>query len=134
MQPPLPEVRKQLGRLVRGLVESAKPFVRWMDGSCLETPEQQVPGEEDEPHVFSFFQDLEASPEVGWRLAGWLAGGWRLAAGGWRLAAGGWRLAAGSWRLAAGGCLQVCWPMAGAVGGDVAVTVMGCPATKATSQ
>ena len=34
------EVSKQLGRLLRNLVESSKPFVRWMDGTCLEAPEQ----------------------------------------------------------------------------------------------
>jgi hypothetical protein len=73
VQPPLPEARKQLARLVRCLVESAKPFVRWMDGSCLETPEQAVPGDEDEPHVFSFYSDLEASPEVGEGEGHWLA-------------------------------------------------------------
>jgi hypothetical protein len=25
---------------VRSMVDSARPFVRWMDGTCLETPEQ----------------------------------------------------------------------------------------------
>jgi dynein heavy chain len=34
------EVSKQLGRMLRNLVESAKPFVRWMDATCLEAPEQ----------------------------------------------------------------------------------------------
>ena len=34
------EASKQLGRMLRNLVESAKPFVRWMDGTCLEAPEQ----------------------------------------------------------------------------------------------
>ena len=38
--PSTAEASKQLGRLLRNLVESAKPFVRWMDGTCLPAPEQ----------------------------------------------------------------------------------------------
>jgi len=38
--PSTAEMGRQLGRLLRNLVESAKPFVRWMDGTCLEAPEQ----------------------------------------------------------------------------------------------
>ena len=38
--PSTAEVSKQLGRMLRNLVESAKPFVRWMDATCLEAPEQ----------------------------------------------------------------------------------------------
>lgn len=38
--PSTAEASKQLGRLLRNLVESAKPFRRWMDGTCLEAPEQ----------------------------------------------------------------------------------------------
>ncbi len=34
------EVGRQLGRLLRNVVESSKPFVRWMDGTCIEAPEQ----------------------------------------------------------------------------------------------
>lgn len=40
VSPSSAEVGRQLGRLLRNLVESAKPFVRWMDGTCLEAPEQ----------------------------------------------------------------------------------------------
>jgi hypothetical protein len=70
VQPPLSDAKKQLERLKRSLVESSKPFVRWMDGSCIETPEQAVPGDDDEPYVFSFLQDMEANPEVSGCQAG----------------------------------------------------------------
>ena len=59
------EVKKLLGRLVRGTIDSAKPFIRWMNNTCLEAPEQQVQGSEDEePFVFSFQQDVQSSPAV----------------------------------------------------------------------
>lgn len=35
------QLSKILGRVVRGLIESSKPFVRWMDGTCIEAPEQR---------------------------------------------------------------------------------------------
>jgi dynein heavy chain len=62
--PAVHEVNKLLGRLVRSLVESTKPFVRWMDGTCIETPEQRVGSEDDEPVVFTFYWDVAANPQV----------------------------------------------------------------------
>ena len=38
-------------------------FVRWMNGTCIETPPQHAEGE-DEPVVFSFFTDISANPAV----------------------------------------------------------------------
>lgn len=64
IQPPVNEVNKSLGRLVRSLVESTKSFVRWMDGSCVETPEQRGANEDDEPVVFTFYWDVAANPQV----------------------------------------------------------------------
>ncbi|MEW5308429.1 MAG: hypothetical protein WDW38_000392 [Sanguina aurantia] len=64
ISPPLAEVNKGLGRLVRNLVESTKLFVRWMDGTCSETPEQRGPNEDDEPVVFTFYWDVAANPQV----------------------------------------------------------------------
>lgn len=61
---PFPKVNKALGRLVRSLVESSKSFVRWMDGSCIETPEQRGTSEDDEPIVFTFYWDVAANPTV----------------------------------------------------------------------
>ena len=60
----MPQVNKALGRLVRSLVESTKPFVRWMDGTSIETPEQRGASEDDEPIVFTFYWDVAANPSV----------------------------------------------------------------------
>ena len=38
-------------------------FLRWMNGTCIETPPQKIPGE-DEPYTFSFFSDISTNPEV----------------------------------------------------------------------
>ena len=38
-------------------------FVRWMNGTCIETPPQKIQGE-DEPHVFNFFTDISANPDL----------------------------------------------------------------------
>eukprot|EP00798_Chlamydomonas_sp_ICE-L_P031817 gene31817-7021_t len=64
IQPPVNEVSKALGKLVRALVESSKPFVRWMDGTSIETPEQRGTSEDDEPVVFNFYWDVAANPQV----------------------------------------------------------------------
>jgi hypothetical protein len=40
-----------------------KSFVRWMNGTCIETPPQKIEGE-DEPYVFTFFTDISTNPEV----------------------------------------------------------------------
>ncbi|KAF5830619.1 hypothetical protein DUNSADRAFT_14266 [Dunaliella salina] len=63
IQPPVNEVNKALGRLVRSLVESTKAFVRWMDGTCIETAEQKGK-DEDEPVLFTFYWDVAANPQV----------------------------------------------------------------------
>lgn len=68
IQPPMNEVNKALGRLVRSLVESTKSFVRWMDGTCIETPEQKGTNEDDEPVVFTFYWDVAANPQVSFVL------------------------------------------------------------------
>jgi len=55
---------ESLLRKVRSMVDSARPFVRWMDGTCLETPEQQRGGEDEEPYTFSFYNDISGNPQV----------------------------------------------------------------------
>ena len=35
LQPSAGDARLTLGRLLRGIVESAKAFPRWMDGTCV---------------------------------------------------------------------------------------------------
>jgi dynein heavy chain len=66
LSPPLPEVFKFCSRAVRNIAESAKVFVRWMDGTCLECAAQEVEGADDdaEPVIFSFYADLEKNPQV----------------------------------------------------------------------
>ena len=43
VHPSANEIKKALARTARSLVESAKSFRRWMDGTCVETPD--LPGE-----------------------------------------------------------------------------------------
>ena len=45
------------------LYGSTKLFVRWMHGTCIETPPQKAEGE-DEPVIFSFFTDFSITPSV----------------------------------------------------------------------
>ena len=62
--PRLVQVNKTLIRLVRSLVESTKSFMRWMDGTCVETPEQKGHSEDDEPMLYTFYLDVAANPTV----------------------------------------------------------------------
>ena len=38
-------------------------FVRWLHGTCMEAPPQPVEGQ-DEPYVYSFFQDIQNNTEL----------------------------------------------------------------------
>jgi dynein heavy chain len=51
VQPSAHDIKKMINRLAKGIVESGKPFVRWMDGTCLEAPEIPGPTKDDEPFV-----------------------------------------------------------------------------------
>ncbi|CAG9462277.1 unnamed protein product [Pedinophyceae sp. YPF-701] len=62
--PAISEVSKALTKLVRSMVECSKPFVRWMDGTCVEAPPQTLNAEDEEPYVFSFYHDVSANPMV----------------------------------------------------------------------
>jgi len=64
VSPPMNEVNKQLGRVVRSLVESTRSFVRWMDGTCVEAPELKGASEDDEPVVYTFYWDVAGNPNV----------------------------------------------------------------------
>ena len=64
LQPPVNEVTKVMGRIVRNLIECSRPFIRWMRGTCIETPKQHVAGEDEEPIVFSFFWDVSQHKAV----------------------------------------------------------------------
>jgi dynein heavy chain len=63
VQPPLKEVTKHLVNLSRNLVDCASPFVRWMDGTCLEAPEQKL-NDDDEPFIFNFYRDVAENASV----------------------------------------------------------------------
>jgi dynein heavy chain len=63
VSPALPEVDKQLTKAVRNMAESAKFFVRWMYGTCIKTDPQTL-NEDEEPYIFSFFQDISKNPQV----------------------------------------------------------------------
>eukprot|EP01116_Phalansterium_solitarium_P024846 TRINITY_DN921_c0_g1_i7.p1 TRINITY_DN921_c0_g1~~TRINITY_DN921_c0_g1_i7.p1 ORF type:complete len:1316 (+),score=676.84 TRINITY_DN921_c0_g1_i7:209-4156(+) len=79
--PTFNDVLRLVNKLLKLIVESAQQFVRWMDGSCIETPAQHVVQSadgtsssvaggsgggtvDDEPIVFSFYTDLSANPQV----------------------------------------------------------------------
>lgn len=61
--PSLTEVDKFTTKGVRSIAESARHFVRWMHGTCLKT-EPQIINEDDEPFVFSFYQDISQNPQI----------------------------------------------------------------------
>jgi hypothetical protein len=64
VSPTLQDMSKMLSKLWRNMVESTKMFVRWMHGTCVETPEQHVGGEDDEPFVYSFYNDVQMNPVI----------------------------------------------------------------------
>ncbi|XP_035829687.1 dynein heavy chain 10, axonemal isoform X2 [Aplysia californica] len=63
LHPQANEVYKLTLQCVRDCVEGSKSFVRWMNGSCLESPPQKVEGE-DELFVFSFFSDIAINSDI----------------------------------------------------------------------
>ncbi|XP_074640231.1 dynein axonemal heavy chain 10-like [Tubulanus polymorphus] len=63
LHPSANEMYKLTVQCVRDCVEGAKFFIRWMNGTCIETLPQKVDGE-DEPYFFTFFSDISAHPEV----------------------------------------------------------------------
>ncbi|XP_036382121.1 dynein heavy chain 10, axonemal [Megalops cyprinoides] len=63
LNPKNSEVYKLIMHCVRDCVTSTKKFVRWMHGTCIECPPQNVEGE-DEPVVLSFYGDVSQHPLV----------------------------------------------------------------------
>jgi dynein heavy chain len=65
LTPPLKEVSKLLSAYVKNLVESARDFVRWMDGTCIEVPDQRPKGDADgEPLVMHFGSEVLRMQQV----------------------------------------------------------------------
>lgn len=57
------EIHKMLFKLIRSIIESTKLFHRWMNGTCIFTPPQKIPDEE-EPLLFTFYTDMLSNPAV----------------------------------------------------------------------
>ena len=57
------DITKSVNKVVKIILETAHQFVRWMDGTCIETPPQIVV-EDEEPIVFSFYTDISANPQI----------------------------------------------------------------------
>lgn len=59
MVPPIKEAQKLLQALVKNVAESSRSFVRWMDGTCLEMPDQRPKGDIDgEPLIMHFSTEV----------------------------------------------------------------------------
>ena len=63
LSPDLAHVGKVVRRAFTQIIQSAKAFPRWLDGTCLEAEVAPVAASE-EPPDFSFFPDLRQNPEV----------------------------------------------------------------------
>jgi dynein heavy chain len=61
--PSLPEVYKVVSKLLRNIEESAKQFYRWQHATCIET-QPKVLVEDEEPKVWSFYDDVNLNPQV----------------------------------------------------------------------
>ncbi|XP_067295015.1 dynein axonemal heavy chain 10 isoform X2 [Pseudorasbora parva] len=57
------EVYKLIKQCVADCVESTRKFVRWMHGSCIHCPPQNVDGE-DKPFVFTFYNEVCQLPQI----------------------------------------------------------------------
>ena len=62
VQPSPRDIAKFLGALSNNVLDCANSFTRWMDGTCLEAPEQ--PMGDDETFAFTFHPDVAANPQV----------------------------------------------------------------------
>ncbi|XP_077418138.1 dynein axonemal heavy chain 10-like isoform X2 [Vanacampus margaritifer] len=62
LQPKTNEVSRTLIQCIRECVESTKEFVRWMSGTCIECPPQQIDG--DDFVTFNFFEEVCHHPQI----------------------------------------------------------------------
>jgi hypothetical protein len=66
--PPVKEVSKLLSAYIKNVAESAREFVRWMDGTCLEMPDQRAKGDTDgDPVVMHFSSEVLRMQQVKFR-------------------------------------------------------------------
>jgi dynein heavy chain len=65
MVPPIKEAQKLLQAFVKNVAESSRSFVRWMDGTCLEMPDQRPKGDTDrDPLVMHFSSEVIRMQQV----------------------------------------------------------------------
>lgn len=65
MVPPIKEGQKLLQAFVKNVAESSRAFVRWMDGTCLEMPDQRQQGDTDgDPLVMHFSSEVLRMQQV----------------------------------------------------------------------
>jgi dynein heavy chain len=63
--PPVKEVSKLLSAYIKNVAESCREFVRWMDGTCLEMPDQRAKGDTDgDPVVLHFSSEVLRMQQV----------------------------------------------------------------------
>ena len=63
LSPATNEIQKLMLQTLRDTVDGAKYFIRWLDGTCIETPSQQNP-DSDEPYLFTFHADILPVPAL----------------------------------------------------------------------
>lgn len=63
LTPNYSDVNKIISRILKVVVEGTQSFVRWMDGTCIETAPQFI-NNDNEPIIFSFYTDVSANPQV----------------------------------------------------------------------
>ena len=63
LRPAITEIQKLVLQSLRDVIEGTRSFVRWMDGTCIETPPQNNP-DSDEPYLFTFHTDVLPLPSV----------------------------------------------------------------------
>lgn len=57
------DVEKFISKCLKNITESSKAFVRWMHGTCI-TCDPVVVNDEDEPYIYSFYEDIKQNPIV----------------------------------------------------------------------
>ena len=61
--PSLTDIDKSVTKCVRNLADSARFFVRWKHGTCIRCEPVTI-NDDDEPFIFSFFQDIDKNPQI----------------------------------------------------------------------
>jgi dynein heavy chain len=65
LNPPIDDIKKYMVKSVKNITESSKQFLRWKRFTCIECdPIQIQDGEDEEPHVYHFYNDIENNPYV----------------------------------------------------------------------